>query len=291
MFLAHINDVPLNFKKPMVQYQNKRILINNGQFKLANNICPHQQSLIISSMQENIQCQYHAWAWDNNGNPISNGATSICNDFKLNMKDAHVSKNLIFSEQIDLSSIPLDFSHMRLVQERSDIINASYKNIIDVFLDVDHISVVHPDVYTKVGVAEKTEVDWEFYDWGSIQFVQKNNPYDKNFESTLMGFKEEELSAIWVTLYPYTTIDWQPGCLTIVVCVPLSETSTKTVIYKYRDIRYSDLNWKINAEIWETAWAQDTHQAEAIVSHSNIEAHLEPAKKHFRHWEKANGKI
>lgn len=289
MFLAHVNDIVSNVKKPLAQYQLKKTLINNGQFKLVNNICPHQKSLIISKTQENLQCRYHAWSWDNNGNPVSNGTTSVCNDFQLVMKDTHTSNNLIFSNQIDLTSIPVDFSYMTLVEERTDLINANYKNIIDVFLDVDHISVVHPDVYTKVGVGEKTEVEWEYYDWGSIQFVQKNNPYDTSFEKTLLG--KEELSAIWVTVYPYTTIDWQPGCLTIVVCVPVDENSTKAVIYKYRDTRYSDSNWQINSNIWETAWLQDTEQAECIVSPSNVDAHLEPAKKHFRNWEKTNGEI
>jgi phenylpropionate dioxygenase-like ring-hydroxylating dioxygenase large terminal subunit len=290
MFLAHVNDIVPNVKKPLAQYQLKKTLINNGQFKLVNNICPHQKSLIITKPQENLQCRYHAWSWDNNGNPTSNGTTSVCNDFQLVMKDTYTSNNLIFSEQVNLSSLSLDFSHMRLVEERTDIINANYKNIIDVFLDVDHISVVHPDVYTKVGVAEKTEVEWEYYDWGNIQLVQKNNPYDQSFEKTLLG-SEEDLSAVWVTVYPYTTIDWQPGCLTIVVCVPVNDSLTNAVIYKYRDTRYSDSNWKINSDIWETAWQQDTEQVECIVSQSNIDAHLEPAKKHFRHWEKENGTI
>jgi hypothetical protein len=207
------------------------------------------------------------------------------------MKDVYISNNLIFSEKVDLLSLPVDFSHMRLVEERIDMIDTSYKNIIDVFLDVDHISVVHPGLYTKVGVSTSVKVDWEFYDWGNIQLVQKNNPYDENFEKTLLGLDEEKLSALWVTVYPYTTIDWQPGCLTIVVCVPINDNLTKTVIYKYRDTRYSDLNWKINSDIWETAWQQDTEQAECIISNANIDSHLEYAKKHFRNWEKINGKI
>jgi phenylpropionate dioxygenase-like ring-hydroxylating dioxygenase large terminal subunit len=291
MFLAHVNDIVLNLKKPLAQYQLKKILVNNGQFKLVNNVCPHQKSLIISAMQENLQCRYHAWSWDNNGNPVSNGQTTICNNFHLTMKDVYISNNLIFSEKVDLLSLPVDFSHMRLVEERIDMIDTSYKNIIDVFLDVDHISVVHPGLYTKVGVSTSVKVDWEFYDWGNIQLVQKNNPYDENFEKTLLGLDEEKLSALWVTVYPYTTIDWQPGCLTIVVCVPINDNLTKTVIYKYRDTRYSDLNWKINSDIWETAWQQDTEQAECIISNANIDSHLEYAKKHFRNWEKINGKI
>jgi phenylpropionate dioxygenase-like ring-hydroxylating dioxygenase large terminal subunit len=291
MFLAHCNDLPLNFKKPLNQYQNKKVLANNGQFKLINNICPHQQSLIISDTQQDMKCQYHAWSWDNEGNSISNGTTSVCNNFKLSVKDTFISNNLVFSKDIDISSIPIDFSYMKLIEERTEIVNSSYKNIIDVFLDVDHISIVHPDVYTKVGVAEKTEVKWEYHDWGSIQFVQKNNPYDENFQSTMIGLKEEDLAAVWITVYPYTTIDWQPGCLTIVVCVPVNDTTTRTIIHKYKDTRYNATNWKMNSNIWETAWVQDRHQAESIVTTCNIEAHLELSKKHFRNWEKTNGTV
>jgi phenylpropionate dioxygenase-like ring-hydroxylating dioxygenase large terminal subunit len=290
MFLAHVNDIVPNLKKPLAQFQLKKTLINNGQFKLVNNICPHQKSLIISKSQDTLQCRYHAWSWNDKGEPISNGTTSVCNNFQLVMKETYTSNNLIFSEQVDLSSLPLDFSHMKLVEERTDTINANHNNIIDIFLDVDHISVVHPDVYTKVGIAEKTEVHWEYYDWGSIQLVQKNNLYDKDFESTLLG-SEEDLSAVWITVYPYTTIDWQPGCLTIVVCVPVNETSTNAVIYKYRDIRYNDENWKINSDIWETAWRQDSEQAECITSQAIVDNHLDPGKRHFKNWKKANGTI
>jgi phenylpropionate dioxygenase-like ring-hydroxylating dioxygenase large terminal subunit len=291
MFLAHVNDIVPNLKKPLAQYQFKKTLINNGQFKLVNNVCPHQKSLIISKTQETLQCRYHGWSWDDNGVPSSNGTTSICNDFQLVMRDVHISNSLIFSEKINLLSLPLDLSYMRLVEERIDMINTCYRNIIDVFLDVDHISVVHPDLYTKVGVANSVKVEWEYYDWGNIQLVQKNTSYDKSFEKTLLGLREEKLSAVWITVYPYTTIDWQPGCLTIVVCVPVNDNLTKTIIYKYRDTRYSDLNWKINSDIWETAWQQDTAQAECIVSNAIIDLHLEPAKKYFRNWERVNGKI
>lgn len=293
MFLSHITDISPDFKKPLSQFNNNKSLFNkDGEFKLINNICPHQGSRIINSTQKELSCQYHSWKWDQNGKPISNGTTKICNNYDILMKDAYIQNSLVFSENINLESISdCDFGHMRLVQERTEIVNSDYRNIIDVFLDVDHISIVHPEVYTKVGVNVDPEIEWSYYDWGSIQLVHKNNPYDKAFDQTLIGLPQEKLAAIWVTVYPYTTIDWQPGCLTVIVCRPIDESITETTIYKYRDIRYSDDNWKINSDIWETAWVQDSIQAENIVTRTQNLKHLEESKIHFRNWESSNGKI
>ena len=287
MFLGHRSDVAPNFKKPMPQYNNKKVLFNdNGQFSILNNICPHQGSLIISSMKESMSCQYHGWSWDNNGHPANSGNTVVCNSSRLSKKEAFETNSLIFSEKIDLSSVNhVDLSFMKLVEERTDLVESNYRNIIDVFLDVDHIPVVHPEVYTQVGVADQSEVEWAYYDWGNIQFVKKNGPLTKEYKDTLLGIDEEKLAAFWVTLYPYVTIDWQPGYLTVMSCVPDGENRTKAVIHQYRDTRYSDENWRINKNIWETAWMQDKHQAEVIVARSQSEQNLEEAKLHFRNWE------
>lgn len=290
MFLSHKTDLSSNYKKSLPQYQHKRALMNDsGQFKLVNNVCPHQKSIIISGLHQEFRCQYHSWEWNNKGEPKSNGTTSVCNNYRLLMKEAYIRNSLVFSDDIDITSVPIDFSHMRIVEQREEVLNTRYGNIIDVFLDVDHISVVHPEVYTKVGLGKKAQITWEYYKWGNIQFVHKNNEYDDRFNTTLLGTDEEKLAAVWITVYPYTTIDWQPGQLVVVVCVP-SKNTTKTIINKYRDIRYSDLNWQINSDIWETAWIQDSKQAESIVGDA-IESHLEIAKLHYRNWEKLHGKI
>lgn len=287
MFIGHITDIPNNHKKPLPQYNNKKLISNNnGNLSLMNNICPHQGSLIISEMKEKIQCQYHGWSWDDEGNPHSNGVTQLCNNTHLNKKNVFVENGIITSLPIDISCVShVDLSFMRLAEHRIETVNTDYRNIIDVFLDVDHIPVVHPEVYTQVGVANQAEVKWKYFDWGNIQMVKRTGQNTPEYQSSLLGTDEERLSAFWVTIYPYVTIDWQPGSLFVMCCVPKSDTVTDVVIYKYRDTRYNDNNWRINNDIWETAWVQDKHQAEVIVARTIAESNLEEAKIHFRNWE------
>jgi len=267
MFLAHANDLDKNFKKPLAQFQNKKALANDHGFKLANNVCPHQGSLILQSTQKKFKCQYHAWEWDNSGVPISSGTTKICNNFNLSLKSVFEENGLLFTAPVDLSSLPVDFTKMKLIEERIDAVNADYKNIIDLFLDVDHIPVVHEGVYDVIGIEGQANVEWEYYDWGSIQKVNPSTGGD-------------QLVAAWITVYPYTMIEWQPGALFVTVCVP-KETSTDVCVFKYRD---DEDKWEMNERIWESAWSQDCRQSSAIVKFSNNTAHLEEGKLHFRSW-------
>lgn len=284
MFLAHKSDIPPNLIKPLAQFNNKKTLLNENGFKLINNVCPHQGSLILTNLSNNINCRYHGWSWNNNGEPISSGTTQICNNFKLSIKPTFEINSLVFSENIDLNEIDdIDLGFMTLQETRIDSVKTNYKNIIDVFLDVDHIPVVHKNIYDDLGIG--TEVSWKYYNWGSIQFVEKSLDYSEDFKKTLEGMPPQRLAAFWITVYPYTTIEWQPGAMFVNVCVP-KEDSTDVCVFKYRDIRYNNNNWDINSSIWETAWQQDKAQAEAIVSRSMHIPHLETSKIHFRDWDR-----
>lgn len=284
MFLAHKSDIPPNLIKPLAQFNNKKTLLNENGFKLINNVCPHQGSLILTNLSNNINCGYHGWSWNNNGEPISSGTTQICNNFKLSIKPTFEINSLVFSENIDLNEIDdIDLGFMTLEETRIDSVKTNYKNIIDVFLDVDHIPVVHKNIYDDLGIG--TEVSWKYYNWGSIQFVEKSLDYSEDFKKTLEGMPPQRLAAFWITVYPYTTIEWQPGAMFVNVCVP-KEDSTDVCVFKYRDIRYNNNNWDINSSIWETAWQQDKAQAEAIVSRSMHIPHLETSKIHFRDWDR-----
>jgi hypothetical protein len=146
---------------------------------------------------------------------------------------------------------------MVLVESRIDKVKANYKNIMDLFLDVDHIQTVHQGVYDLIGITN-TDVQWKYYDNGSVQTVAQG--------------------ASWIAVYPYTMIEWQAGSLFITVAVPDGENSNVNV-FKYRDINNTD-NWKLNEYVWEKAWAQDKQQAELITEFA--QSNLEPQKIHFR---------
>jgi phenylpropionate dioxygenase-like ring-hydroxylating dioxygenase large terminal subunit len=289
MFLAHINDVAVNFNKPLLQYQKKKTLLNdNNDYKLTNNICPHQGSLISSDTKQGFTCQYHGWSWNHKGSGINAGSTSLCNNTQLSMSNVQNVNNLLFSKAVDLSAVnDIDLSFMQLTEERIDIVNTEFENIIDVFLDVDHIPVVHSGLYDTIGISGNADVEWKYYDWGNIQLVNKNINTSKEFQETLLC-KETGPGAFWITVYPYSMLEWQPGAMFITVCSPKKD-KTEVVVFKYRDTRYSDANWRLNSEIWETAWQQDKHQAESIVARCYSELHLEKSKLDFRQWVEKHG--
>lgn len=287
VFLAHTSDVKEGFKKPLNQYQRRLLLANaDNQFSIISNVCPHQGSLILSSTKKSISCQYHAWSWDIDGNPKGSGTTHQCNKHKLSSNISYISNNLIFNKDIRLPDLPVSFQYLELVEERVDSVNASTKNIIDLFLDVDHIPVVHPKLYDDIGVTKTSSIDWKYYDWGSVQLVQKDHDYAADYQATLRHSSDERLSAIWIAVYPYTMIEWQPGALFVTVASP-DNSNSKVTVLKYRDTRYSDANWNFNSTLWEEAWRQDVCQAENIVS-SVPDDHYEESKQHFHKWLKDN---
>jgi phenylpropionate dioxygenase-like ring-hydroxylating dioxygenase large terminal subunit len=286
MFIAHVNDILPGIKKPLEQYKKTKTISNDqGTYKLYNNICPHQGSLILSNPSENFSCRYHGWSWDHNGDPVGSGNTTICNNSKLTFKDTFVKNNLIFSSDVDISAIDMiDLSHMKLQEERIDRVNCDFKNIVDVFLDVDHIPILHVELYDQIGVSGNADVEWKYTENSSVQLVKKTAEYSREYSSTLLKSEEEKnLGSFWLCVYPYTMIEWQPGALFVTVCVPEGQ-HTNVCVMKYRDLRYSDLNWKMNSEIWETAWQQDKDQSESIVRFLDKHPNLEESKIKFREY-------
>jgi phenylpropionate dioxygenase-like ring-hydroxylating dioxygenase large terminal subunit len=283
IFLSHVNDLEIGFKKPLPQLDNTKFLSRSETgYKIGNNICPHQGSAIIDSISENLSCRFHGWSWDDSGNPVKGNTTVSCqNSSKIILKDTIISNSLVFSSYVNLNDVGVDFSYMKLVEQRVDLVRSNFKNIIDVFLDVDHIPVVHKNVYDNIGISNNVNVSWEYFDWGSIQKVNRTKNNSLEFHNTLLNINDEKLSAIWITIYPYTMIEWQPGALFITVCIP-DNAETRVLVLKYRDQRYNDVNWNINNSTWETAWEQDKHQAEIIIKPLEYHTNLEESKLKFR---------
>jgi nitrite reductase/ring-hydroxylating ferredoxin subunit len=272
LFLGHFNDVAEGSNKPLKQFEYKKSLITqNGEPKLIQNVCPHQGSLICSKHSTNTRCQYHGWEWDNNGDPVSAGHTKHNNKFKLKISNLSTFKELLFSMDISIPELEnVDLSNLRLYSERLDTINADWKNIIDIFLDVDHIPVVHMGVYDRIDITATSEIDWNYYDWGSVQSVWTHD--------------HSEVMAIWVTVYPYVTIEWQNGSFFVTNLYPQNDGTTLAQIMKYGDNNKQE----INDTIFEEAWVQDMHQASVIVAKSMNEQYLEEGKIHFRNFLKDN---
>ena len=272
MFLAHVNDLADGWSKPLPQCDNRKILTNqNGNYKIYSNVCPHQGSLMLSQPQQQISCQYHGWSWNNHGNPINSGSTKICNQALLTATDTFTSNGILFSNLISIDYLCINFRNFKLVEHRIDSVNASSNNIMDVFLDVDHIPVVHKDVYDKIGIEGDANVEWDYFDWGSVQKVRP---------SIEIG---HQWAAVWIAVFPGSMIEWQPGSLFVTVCLPSKDNSTSVAVWKYRASDSTDEIWLKNETIWETAWSQDKHQSSCIVKFADYKM-LEESKKHYRNW-------
>jgi phenylpropionate dioxygenase-like ring-hydroxylating dioxygenase large terminal subunit len=266
MFLGHCTDLENGQIKSLEILDGKKVLVNdNGNYKLGSNICPHQNSRIISGTTSALKCQYHGWSWDINGFPTGSGSSKMCNEARLHMKPVHEYKGLLFADPIDLSVLgDMSFDNLELDEFRIETLNADPKVSMDIFLDVDHIPVVHNGVYDLLGIEGEANVAWDFREWGSVQTVtdEQNNKI-----------------ARWIAVYPYTMIEWQLGALFVSQCF----NDNKIAVWKYKDINDTFENYKINSRMWEAAFAQDVAQAEQMVRLPTT-IYLEDAKKHYREW-------
>lgn len=264
MFLAHENSIKPGEVLPLKQFNNKRSLSNgDGEYYMLSNVCPHQTSIICTkSSKDIIQCQYHGWEFNSKGNPVSSGVTShyCTNDKNLQTFPVYKWSNMIFSCEIPFKE-KIDLSNLVLIEKRTDAVDATIENIMNVFLDVDHIPVVHKGVYEAVGFDTVTanNVEWSFYENGSIQRVGDN--------------------ALWVAIYPNTMIEWQAGAMFITVALSCFDV----LVYKYRPLSMSDYEWELNNNAWETAWKQDQLQASSIIG-KPAKNNLEESKTHYKEW-------
>jgi phenylpropionate dioxygenase-like ring-hydroxylating dioxygenase large terminal subunit len=265
MFLGHTSELVPGQAKSIEVLENKKILINdNGTFLLGSNICPHQNSRIISGTKTELRCQYHGWAWHMDGLPKDSGSSIMCNQQRLHTKSVHEHNGLLFEEPLDFTMIKdLDFRNLRLDEFRIDTIHADPKISMDIFLDVDHIPTVHNGVFELLGIEGQADILWDYADWGSMQTVKD---------------EQGKIIARWIAIYPYTMIEWQDHAL----FVTRSVNDTQMAVWKYKDITDTHENYLINSNMWENAFAQDKIQAEQMVRFPS--ANLEPAKIHYRNW-------
>jgi len=280
MFYIHSNDLKNNEYMPIGDKRQIVACVNNAYYAISN-VCPHQKSLISTKKGKGSRvCPYHGWSFDIAGNPLTSGKTACKNNNPLKFKPLYEWNHLLFSIPVDCVMFA-DFSSLELVEHRTDIVSGNAITIMDIFLDVEHIPLVHCGVYDQIGLTNVTEVEWTFYDWGSLQLVPRNTDCHKEFEATLLEEdKSNPYSAAWLAVYPGTMIEWQMGAVFITVAGKTENNLTPVEVYKYRDTRYNNQNWTLNNQIWELAWSQDKRQVGLIAEVNNN--NLEEAKQHFR---------
>jgi len=285
MFLAHVNDLDSNQWQVLPQFKDWALYNENGIYRLSSNICPHQGSYLLGTQGKKVRiCPFHGWSFDCAGNPIGSGTTSCKNEKRLDQRPVYEWNGFLFSEPVDLPTLPfINTVHLSLVSTSTVEVKASFMKVMNLFLDVDHIPVVHPKVYDRINVPNINQISW-IYKTNSLTQLVPTVLSDTAFTNTLLSEDTTAAyGAAWFAVYPYTMIEWQPGAWFITVASPLNENSCNIIVYKYRDNRYSDDNWHINESVWDTAFQQDCQQSEQLSNQMHYE-NLELEKQHYVNW-------
>ena len=175
-------------------------ILNKGEtnVNLFNRHCPHRMYPLAEPGQhvENILCELHGFEWTKSGIPINNDRKIGCGSANIG-KSGLVLKN--FTEPnhkwVDVlaSETGLEYSHMC-----KGASNGNWLFMMDIQADLFHIRKggVHP------GLSEETNLDEVTLDQGDGWVIQY----------CATGF--------WLVIYPYTFIEWSPGCLAIYYVTP-----------------------------------------------------------------------
>jgi phenylpropionate dioxygenase-like ring-hydroxylating dioxygenase large terminal subunit len=253
MFLGLSHEIKNKSAKILSQFDKRKSLVNNNELYLINNVCPHQKSLVQWSGNEFV-CPYHGYRFDINGHCSSK--------YQLDKYQVYESNGMLFDHPVVIPKLPVDLLTMELVEERIDLVNSSPQIIVDTFLDIDHIPVAHNGVYNEIGLEDTSQITYKLFNGGSIQYVN------------------DGLVAFWITIFPGTMIEWQPGALFITIAKPHKD-GCAVHVFKYCDTTKVDM-WEFNSSLWETAWAQDKVLSENIVELSN--SNLDELKQDYRRW-------
>jgi hypothetical protein len=194
--LAHISSVKSsNFVTPEYILNN-----SNNKLNLFHRYCPHRMYPLAEpgDIVKNIVCKFHGFEWTKDGEPVNNQRKISCGFAQVG-KSGLVLKNFVEPDHkwvTDLANeTELEFSHTC-----TGTSNGSWLWAMDIQADLLHIrpgeDVVHPAL---AAVTDLEDTDMYQGDGWALQTCS---------------------TGWWLCVYPYTFIEWSPGCLAILTCSP-----------------------------------------------------------------------
>jgi hypothetical protein len=250
-------------------------IINKGQnnLNLFHRHCPHRMYPLaeLGSIVENIVCKFHGFEWTKEGEPVNNNRKISCGSAQVG-KSGLVLKNFIEPDSQWVNDLAnetnLEFSHVC-----SGSSKGSWLWAMDIQADLLHIrtgnDVVHPGL-------------------SSVTDLEKISMYQGD------GWALQTCSTgWWLCIYPYTFIEWSPGCLAILTCSPTSDSefgfTWLTQFYYAPDVSTTK---REEFESLEDVFKEDVETIEKIkgkyfpltIAHNHLEDHC----VHFGKWFKEN---
>jgi len=176
-------------------YGSSQFVINKD-LQLFSNRCPHRGNKIISpgTVKQEFKCGLHGWQWNENGSPINNS---------VNLRSTYATlggSGLIYLDWNepssakwvhDLSSDDLQFDHCIKKHGHGD-----WRWQMEMHVDLLHVQFIHPLLNNYVDCNKL--ISEKGYDW-IAQY------HDHGW---------------WLFIYPFTHIEWEPGCLYFSEMVP-----------------------------------------------------------------------
>ena len=182
-------------------------ILNPGinQINLFNRYCPHRMYPLARPGEyiDNIVCKFHGFAWDKSGVPLNNDRNIGCGQAQIG-RSGLVFKDFVEPNHFWVDDLAketnLEFSH--IVEGRSI---GSWLWMMEIQTDLLHIrkgeDVVHP---TLADVTNLDDINMDQEDGWILQTCS---------------------TGWWLFIYPFTFVEYSPGCLAVNYTVPNDNNS------------------------------------------------------------------
>ncbi len=238
------------------------------------NVCRHRGSQMVTcpaGHRKSIQCQYHAWTWNLEGQLQAAPSTATDPCFKKENFGLHpiavqewgpfVFVNLDpnaapFSDQ--LGSLPeaiaetgIDLSNLKHHQQLSYDIHANWKLTIENYLECYHCPVAHPELVKIVRMDDYHVTPYEYH---SVQ------------RCSLKTGPEQLLKGAGSFLWPSFTVNIYPGIINVssTIYQPIAPNKTRAIYDVYFPEGVSNADKSSVVEFLDQVQKEDTALCEAV---------------------------
>lgn len=254
-------------------------ILNDGNYhvNLYHRYCPHRMYPLGSpgDLIENIVCKFHGFEWNKNGIPINNNKKISCGRAIIGRS------GLIFKDFQEPNHRWVDDlekeKYLKYNHTLTGVSKGNWLWMMEIQADLLHIrkgeNVVHPNLSK---VTDLSTVTMEDGDGWILQTCQ---------------------TGWWLFVYPFTFIEWSPGCLSVNYTTPINinnefEFSWNTQFYFDPSIPESK---RKNFETLEDVFKEDVKAIELqkgsyfpiLNAHNRLEDHC----VHFGKWVKENREL
>ncbi|RXT01538.1 aromatic ring-hydroxylating dioxygenase subunit alpha [Ammoniphilus sp. CFH 90114] len=202
------------------------------------NICPHRGAIVERKESGNkkiLQCSYHGWTFHLDGEvhrtpnlkDMDLGKHRCMTGIQLKVHSSMIFVNLdphaspfaqTYTSFLDNIKHYMFLDSIKLVRERSRVVEANWKSIIDNYLECDHCSIAHPAFSKR-------------FDLSKYQIVPCDN---FSYQCSTVNDGEDSTGARFYWVWPNTMISIYPGSgnMTTSQIIPLT-ADRSLAIYRY----------------------------------------------------------